>query len=119
MATPSLLPLEVIRILLDPPPREIVAEKSGDMAGSTHPLPRRTIPTPRPRLTVTIADKRVVSGVMTCLDHLCNIIMVDVVETGVNGRRRTLNQVMVPGKGIVKVEVDKDQFDEICGRSVS
>jgi len=120
----DLSPTEIVKRLLDPPghplpppPSSTSSSISSSTSSTSSSHEPRLVPTQRPKLHVTLTDGRVVIGTLTCIDHSVNLILTDVVERRSEGdhsekvRERTLNQVMVPGPGIAKVEVLQSSFD--------
>lgn len=80
------------------------------------------------RIKCTLDDGRLATGELVCLDRIQNLILTNVVEerwinTGDYSRtvpmsenkilvRRELSQAMVPGSRLIKVEIEKRQYDD-------
>ena len=78
------------------------------------------------QITCTLDDGRTVTGTLVCIDRLRNMILRGVVEerticaadynptdTTTRVVRRNLSQATVPGKHLVKVQVDQQLYDRI------
>ncbi|CAB9518893.1 expressed unknown protein [Seminavis robusta] len=78
------------------------------------------------RLKCTLSDGRTATGTFICLDRLKNMILMDVIERRVINRvdyspemspkefpvQRELAQAMIPGKHLVKVEMEKEVYQK-------
>jgi len=67
---------------------------------------------------VVLTDGRIIAGNFRCVDDSCNIILHDSYQVEMNGDKHVLKsrlgQVLVGGKFIVKIELEKDGMQYPC-----